>query len=398
MRVLHVVPTYLPATRYGGPIYSVHELCRSLCKESLEVHVATTNVDGKEDSQVPLREPVNVDGVRVWYFPCPMLRRIYWSPGMARFFAARLESFDLVHLHSVFLWPTNRAARIAKASGVPYILAPRGMLDANLIRRKSRWKKTAWLKFVEERTLAGAARLHVTSIIEYQEALHLGMPLPPRLLIPNGVRAPLPSCSSEERIQTGKTILFLGRINWKKGLDRLIPVLSALSESELIIAGNDEEKLTPKLRKLARECGVEERVHFLGEVRGRQKEELFRSARVFVLPSYGENFGNAVLEALQYGCPVVLTKEVGLAEEVRSSGAGLVVDGDQRSLASALHRLMDDPQAGLQMGMNGRRLIEQRFTWDRIAKSMIDAYQELIGNIPAAREKEICQSVPDRPA
>ena len=117
IRGLHVVPTYLPAMRYGGPIYSVHELCRSLCREGLEVHVATTNVDGREVSRVPLHAPVNMDGVCVWYFCSPALRRIYWSPGMARFFAARLKSFDLVHLHSVFLYPTNRAARAAGSAG-----------------------------------------------------------------------------------------------------------------------------------------------------------------------------------------------------------------------------------------------------------------------------------------
>src|SRR5690242_8046228 len=80
MRLLHVVPTYLPATRYGGPIYSVHGLCRALARRGHEVHVLTTNVDGDGDSAVPLDREVGLDGVRVRYYPSRVLRRLYYAP------------------------------------------------------------------------------------------------------------------------------------------------------------------------------------------------------------------------------------------------------------------------------------------------------------------------------
>ena len=84
MRLLHVTPTYLPATRYGGPIQSVHGLCTALAARGHDVHVFTTNVDGRGDSAVPLARCVPTDGVGVWYFPSRWLRRLYWSPPMAR--------------------------------------------------------------------------------------------------------------------------------------------------------------------------------------------------------------------------------------------------------------------------------------------------------------------------
>ena len=158
MRVLHVVPTYLPATRYGGPIWSVHGLCRALATKDHDVHVFTTSVDGDGDSDVPLGVPVRLDGVQVWYFPSRWLRRLYWSPPMMAALKAQVAQFDVVHLHSVFLWPTWAAARVACARRVPYILSPRGMLVGDLIRRKSHWLKSAWIRLIERRNLrAGTA-------------------------------------------------------------------------------------------------------------------------------------------------------------------------------------------------------------------------------------------------
>ena len=125
MRLLHVVPTYLPAVRYGGPIRSVHALCRGLAGEGHDVHVFTTSVDGPSDSNVPLLEPVDLDGVKVTYFPSRNLRRLYWSPAMARALATTVSGFDLVHLHAIYLWPIWAGARAARRHQVPAALPPR---------------------------------------------------------------------------------------------------------------------------------------------------------------------------------------------------------------------------------------------------------------------------------
>src|SRR5262245_46752372 len=114
MRILHVVPTYLPAVRYGGPIFAVHGLCRALVSRGHEVEVVTTNINGSENSAVPIEVPVELDGVQVRYFPSRLLRRLSWAPSLARVLRQQISTFDLVHLHSVFLWPTWAAARSAR--------------------------------------------------------------------------------------------------------------------------------------------------------------------------------------------------------------------------------------------------------------------------------------------
>ena len=381
LRLLHVVPSYLPATRYGGPIYSVHGLCKALAARGHEIHVFTTNVDGPGDSPAPLGQPVDLDGVKVWYFPSRWLRRLYWSPPMMEALRREIGNFDRVHLHSVFLWPTWAAARAARAAGVPYVLSPRGMLVQDLIHRKSRWLKTAWIALIERHNLERAAAIHVTSATEADELRPFGFHLPPVIVVPNGIEPPefmlgRPASAEVEAIVARQPlILFLSRIHWKKGLDRLIPALVETPVGHLAIVGNDEEGYLPELQRLAVAHGVAERITFLPRsVSGADKERLFAAAQVFVLPSYSENFGNVVLEALARGCPALVTPEVGAAEVVRASGGGMVVAGDPKALALALDSLIENPLR-LEIGQRGQRHVAANFTWNDIAEWMETVYR-----------------------
>jgi glycosyltransferase involved in cell wall biosynthesis len=358
VKILHVVPTYFPARRYGGPIVSVHGLCKSLAARGHEVHVLTTNVDGDATLDVPVGREVDVDGVSVRYFPSPF-PRLYWSPEMRR--ALRdVHDYDVVHIHAVYLWPGVAAARAARAAGVPYVISPRGMLVPELIRQKSRAMKTLWLQLVERRGFAHASAIHFTSRLEWEDAKRVGIPLPSPLVIPNGVDIPpRPDVPRDDR-----TLVFLGRVNWKKGLERVIPELPRLG-ARLIVAGNDEEELTPRLRALAASIGAN--VEFPGPVYGPAKDELLARATLFVLMSDSENFGNAVLEALAMETPAVLSSGVGLAEEVVQAGAGVVG-------MDAVPALLDDATARAEMGRRGRALVESRFAWPIVAERMEEAY------------------------
>jgi glycosyltransferase involved in cell wall biosynthesis len=361
MRLLHVVPTYLPATRYGGPIFAVHGLCRALARRGHEVHVFTTNVDGGGVSDVPLDCPVEMDGVRVHYF-ASQFRRLYYSAAMRKALRGFVPLCELVHVHSVFLWPTSAAARIAARAGVPYVVSPRGMLVPELIRRKSRVTKSLWLRAVERQTLRDAALVHFTSQRELDDARVLALPLPAHAIVPNGIELPPPHDAPH-----GDELLFLGRINWKKGLDRLIEAMKLLPEARLAIAGNDEENYAITLPRA-------DNVRFVGTVSGETKEALLRDAAALVLPSISENFGNVVLEAMAVGTPVVVTPEVGLARDVEAARAGVVTPNEPAALAQALRALLADPARREEMGRRGRALVEARFTWDRVAAEMEEHY------------------------
>jgi glycosyltransferase involved in cell wall biosynthesis len=384
MRILHVIPTYLPAVRYGGPIFAVHSLCRALIARGHSVEVVTTNINGAGPSPVPIGTRIDVDCVPVRYFASPFLSRLSFAPAMSAALRHEMTRFNIVHLHSVFLWPTWAAARLAKAARVPYVISPRGMLVENLIARRSRLVKLAWIKLIEKGNLERAAAIHATSSVEVAELRRFGWQLPPIALIPNGVDRMEPRAGAElsadvrEIVAARPFVLFLGRISWKKGPDRLLRAFARTGAGMLAIVGPDDEGLAPRLLQLARDLRIDDRVRFLTRiVEGADKQHLYASAQLFVLPSYSENFGNTVLEAMESGRPVVVTPEVGAAEIVRDAGAGMVVDGDPDSLGAAIQRLITDKALADSMGTAGRRHVHECCSWSRIAAEMEALYESV---------------------
>jgi glycosyltransferase involved in cell wall biosynthesis len=346
------------------------------------LQVFTTNRDGPGITPTPIATPVDLDGVQIRYFAIPVLRRLYWAPALGRALHHEIGKLDIVHLHTVFLWPTWAAARAARSASVPYVLSPRGMLVKDLIARRSRLAKSAWIHLIERSNVEHAAALHLTSELERTELECFGWQLPRLSVIPNAIDEPLSptgKIASDVEALTSEQplVLFLGRLSWKKGLDRLLRAFAHTQSGILAVVGPDDENFVPKLVKLVAELRIADRVRILPRtVIGSEKERLFAAARLFVLPSYSENFGNTVLEAMRRGVPVVVTPEVGAAEIVRESGAGLVVAGDPEPLGSAIRLLVADLNLARSMGEAGRRTAAH-FSWDHVAAQMEDLYHGL---------------------
>lgn len=375
MRLLHVVPSYLPATRYGGPIYAVHGLCKALVARGHEVHVYTTPVDGDADSDVPTGQAVNLDGVEVWYFPVRFPRRLYYSPKLRAALQAQVGGFDFVHIHSLFLLPGLMAARACLNASVPYALAPRGMLVEELIRRRGSLRKRCWIRLFDARTIREAAFLHVTSKREEEEARRFSLCFPPVHVVANGTDL----LQDDPAIQRANDLLlYVGRINWKKGLDRLIRALAQVPQARLVIAGNDDEGYWSRLATLAEELGVRQRIDYIGPVNAAIRTFWLRQATLFVLPSLSENFGNTVLEALAAACPVVVSPEVGLAEAIAISGAGVVCQGDPGALAAILRRLLSEPASLQEMSRRAPGMVARDFSWPVCAERMEHCYLQAI--------------------
>lgn len=375
------MPNYYPAVRYGGPIRSVHGLAAALARRGHDIHVYTTSLDGPAELDVPLDRPVDLDGVKVHYFRVPALRRLFWSPGLSRRLRQSVGGFDAVHVHAVYVFPPLAAARAAARCHVPYVLAPRGMLIREAINRKSRWIKTAWINCFERKSLERAAAIHVTAEMEATELGWLGLPMRHVACIPNGVQFP----RDDQPLPVGpysdlppRFVLFLSRINWKKGLDRLIAAWRFVPDTVLVIAGNDEEGYQAKLLQQVRELGLSDRVIFLGPVEDAHKWALFNRAQLFVLPSYSENFGNVVAEAMSMGCPVAVTPEVGIADLVESVGAGIVADGEPGKFSSAIRAILSRPADLRAMGQRGRRAARDRLSWDAVAAETETLYRAII--------------------
>jgi glycosyltransferase involved in cell wall biosynthesis len=236
--------------------------------------------------------------------------------------------------------------------------------------------KQIWIRSFERRNLAEASAVHVTSPLEREELMALGLTARRFVEVPNGVELGVGVPGAPLSGLPARYALFLGRISWKKGLDRLVAALAHAPEVPLVVAGNDDEDYWSHVASLASAAGVASRVHRLGFVEGEEKRRLLVNAKLLVLSSYSENFGNVVLEAMAHGVPVVVTREVGLASLVETTGAGVIAPGEPKGLGEAIARLAADP-ARHRIGEKGRRAAEE-YSWARIAGRMEAAYGEVI--------------------
>ncbi len=396
MNVLHVIPSF--AARYGGPIVAAQGLTRELARRGHDVTLATTNVDGPGELDVPLGSPVRMDGVGVWYFPVQRPRWYHFSAPMGRALRDLVRRSDVVHIHSVFLWPTTVAAFWCRKFGVPYVVHVAGSLDPVSLAKRyegrrasaaSRAKKWLYLKTIARHDLGGAAALHLTSEVEVESARTLRFQ--GGRLIPLGADAPPPSGVDDRAVvedkypslRGRKIVLFLGRLHRIKGLDVLADAAGTLIEGRddfsLVIAGGGAPEYEAEVRAIHDRRGLSERTVFTGMVLGDDKWRLLRAADVFVLPSHHESSPVAVMEATAAGTPVVISDQVGIHREISEAGAGLVTTLDPADVAAAIGRLLDDPDAAERMGRAGEALAAKRFSWERVASDVEALYEEVVG-------------------
>lgn len=376
MRVLHVIPSAAP--RDGGPAVAVRAMARTLAARGLEVTVATTDAGLAIPPGAAAGAPVWEEGAEYRYFSASLRSGWKLSRPLSRWLHAHVGSYDAVHVHALFSYPTIPACRAAEAAGVPFVLRPLGTLDPWSLRRHA-WKKRPYLALIERRHLRAASAIHATSAAEADAVAALGYADRVRT-IPLGVDAPPPPPREPPAAGAPLRLLFLSRVHPKKGLPLLLAAMAGASgeiDARLTVAGTGAPGYLREMEALCHRLGLSGRVRFAGHLEGAGKEAALREADVFVLPSYQENFGIAVAEAMAAGLPVLVSDQVGIAEEVREAGAGLVVPAEAEAIAGALSSLAARPAARIAMGAAGARLARERFSWDRTADGLVELYRDI---------------------
>jgi glycosyltransferase involved in cell wall biosynthesis len=272
---------------------------------------------------------------------------------------------------------------------IPYIVAPRGMLVPELIKRRRRLLKSVWLRIMEDGNFRDAAAFHFTSQLEAEQCVRLGFPIKRWIVIANGIdpdtfdvdSEPRPSDRVAQAMNRGPYLLYIGRINWKKGLDRLIASLPMVPHLRLVVAGNDEERYQHRLKEIIKQEDLGNRVKFVGPVYGDDKSALLRKAVALALVSHSENFGNVVLEAMAVGCPVIVSPQVGLAGVVERVRSGVVVEPEPNVLARAIREVWSDQGLRKAMGERGRAVVEAEYHWSTVAEKMERAYREILNGV-----------------
>ena len=375
MNVLHVSPAFFPAHIYGGPIESGFQLCRYLALSGCNIRVLTTDADGPDHvlDVEKNRETEITGGLRVRY--CPRLMRHSVSATLLRLLPSYIRWADLVHLTAVYSFPTIPTLLFCHLSGKPVVWSPRGALQrwvgSRHVRPKRIWE---WMcRAAAPRRLV----LHATSEEEAVESVK-SFPGMKTVVIPNGVE--IPEKARHSRTSGPLRLAFLGRLDPKKGIENLLAACNILKGSasvtfSLIIAGAGDRAYTQTLKERIARLSLSSQVEMVGEVSGEEKEQLFENADIVVVPSYTENFGMVVVEALAHGVPVIASKGTPW-RRVEEVACGLWVKNASESLAMAVEQMSRMPL--FDMGNRGREWMMREFSWNGRAREMLACYSALL--------------------
>lgn len=375
VRVLQVVPSFYPAHGYGGAVQSVYRLSCHLARHGHEVKVLTTDANGRHRTLETItdREVQLAETLHVRY--CRRMLAESVSPRLLRLLPAYIDWAEIVHLTAVYSFPTIPTLLLCKVKDRPLVWSPRGSFQRwsgstrsfvkmgwEWVCRLARPRKLALHATSEEEALASAERSGVTRT----EVISNGVDVPD----------PAPSLTDSGVLR----LLYLGRLDAKKGIENLLMACKIFQDQNrvrwsLTIAGSGDQRYVRRLCGRIDELALLGAATVVGHVDGDAKRTLFENADIVVLPSYTENFGLVVGEALAHGVPVIASRGTPW-RRIEEVGCGLWVDNDPESIAQAITRMAKMPLRV--MGQRGREWMANEFSWDRQAVEMLALYQRLI--------------------
>jgi len=390
MRILHVIPSLSPAS--GGPSFALPAMAKALSAFDVQVTAATTDDDGrgKHLTSATLGKVVAQDGWAAIYFR-KQTEFYKTSLPLRSWLRCHVRDYDAVHVHAVFSFASLAAGHAAAAAGVPYIVRPLGVLNRWGMQNRRRLVKALSFRLFDLPMLRKASAMHYTSRMELEDAARFGLKNRQRV-IPIGMDLtpfddlPPREVFSARYPETADTrnILFLSRIDEKKGIDLLLDgfarIAPARPDTRLVICGGGDPMLTEKLQSQADTLGISERVTWAGQVTGNLRLAAFSAAELFVLPSHSENFGIALLEAMAAGLPCLSTDQVALAADAVRDKAVLLTDREPAAIAAKIEALLDSPQERQLLGQSARILSRCDYSLPAMGKALHGLYREIVKN------------------
>ncbi len=374
MNILQVIPSFYPASVWGGPIQSTYFLCNALAQRNgVKLRVLTTDTAGprlKDRLQITSTPTDFPEGYQVYY--CRRDLGLSFSGSMLSRLLPMIRWADVVHLTAVYSAPTIPTLLLCKILKKPVVWSPRGAFV--------RWQgssrsglKHFWEIVCNSFCDSNRVTVHLTSEKELAESV-LRIKQASVAVIPNGVNVTSGAKDRSREKVNSLRLLYLGRLDRIKGIEGL---LMALKESDssvtLSICGDDGNGYAGNLKALTDKLGIADRVKFQGHVTGKEKAQILLDSDVLVMPSFSESFGLSAAEALGHGIPVIVSKGTPW-RDVEKVGCGLWVDNDSQSLANAIKQIRQMPLD--EMGRKGREWIAREYSWDVVAEKMLRVYEE----------------------
>jgi glycosyltransferase involved in cell wall biosynthesis len=367
MRVLHIIPSI--EERSGGPATAIVPMCRALMQQGIEVLLVSTSDDHHTAHEYK--------GVPALFFPPQLGASFKYSRPLASWLSSNIRNFDLAHIHAVFNHSSVAASQACRKARVPYIIRPLGTLDPWSMSQKSLRKRVFW-QLSGKGMLRDAAAVHYTSEVEKLSTEGL-LGLNHGRVVALGVD----TNNSNGRLASlfpQPYVLVLSRLHPKKGLDVLIDAFLSLDPERfgdwrLVLAGDGPLDYVSKLKAAA--STQSDRIVFAGWLDEEIKHVALGGAALLALPSYQENFGLCVMEALSHSVPVLVSPNVNLAAEIVSANAGWIAAIDKDALAEKLSEALSDDDERVKRGRAGRQL-SQKYSWDNVGTGLVRFYTEVL--------------------
>ncbi len=359
MRIIHSIPV-LRLDR-GGPVRAALDLCQLLTDAGHDVTIWTndpTDTPPRWDGRHP-EHPSVVD-----LGPLAVRNQLL-RPRQLRLVRELIEPIHAVHLHGMWELCNAQIATIARDVGVAYFLSPHGMLDTDCMNHRA-WKKRLHMRIIGNAMLRGTRRIHLTARLELEQSqAHFDprkgvvIPFPIDARGFENLPGPAEALARFPQLASAKhRLMFLGRLHPIKGIERLLRAAASIiaegTDLLVVLTGPGEESYIQELRTLAAELRIAERVLMTGPASGSLKLSLLQSSAAMVLPSYHENQGMVLLEALATGTPIITTNGVKIWQELQASGAAKITDGDPANMAQAAREYLLDEASRAIAGAKGR--------------------------------------------
>ena len=378
--MLHAISGIDP--RNGGPTNALIGLTAAEVRAGLDVRVISTWRERDAFRSAARLEELGVKVRMVGQAQGKLSRHPQLRTNLLDVVAAA----DVVHVHAMWEQMQHEACRAAQTLQKPYVFTPHGMLDPwNM--QKSRIAKQMFLALRMKKNLQRASLLHYTTEIEQQWVARMNLK-PPTIVEPLGLDVSefdeLPPRGTfrakHPRLADKPIILFLGRVHYGKGLELLVPALAQMKRSDamLVIAGPNAEGYGETIERLMAEHRVTERVIFTGMIAGQEKLAALADADLLSAPSFHENFGLAVIEALACGTPVVISDQVNIYPDIQAAGVGGVVPMDVAALAREIDRWLEDESMRRTAAAKAPAFVRERYDWDQIARRWVDHYRGVV--------------------
>lgn len=389
MNILHATLAYPPSFAWGGPVKNTARVSRALAKRGHQVTVYCTNLLDKRDKisgETFIKED---EGVRIVYFNAVNIPRWpgtlgpIWTPDLQKYLNNEISQFDIIHLHGYRMMFTIPITRAARRSGIPFVVQPHGTIPVII---NSKAIKRLYDLVLGGQEIKGMQALIALEEDERKQALSIGIPPERIVVIPNGI-----DTSEYEHVEKGMfkrahrlpidkpLIIFVGRINKKKGTDMLVKAFRHLDEASasLAIIGPDDGQLE-EVEQLIHQFGLEGKVILPGLLTGRDLSAAYNDANIFVLPCRTDTFPSVLMEACLYNLPIVVTDSCEMAPIIKDKIAD-VVSFDEFEFANAMKNLLEDRNKYEKYRTNCPDVLKNNLSINNSTDKMIGLYENIVG-------------------